>query len=46
MIGLREYVGECAGSHSIGRLWKRWIDITKDFERKRFGYQARKENEG
>ena len=22
----REYVEECAGSHSVGRLWKRWIE--------------------
>ena len=23
------YVGECAGSHSVGRLQKRWIDAMK-----------------
>ena len=22
----RVYVGECAGSHSVGRPWKRWMD--------------------
>ena len=26
----RVYVGECAGSHSVGRPWKRWIDTMKD----------------
>ena len=35
----REYVGVCAGSHSVGRLRKRWIDTGKEF-----GYQASKEN--
>ena len=25
-IAKRVYVGECAGSHSVGRPWKRWID--------------------
>ena len=29
------YVGKCAGSHSVGRPRKRWIDITKDLKRKR-----------
>ena len=29
------YVGECAGSHSVGRLWKRWIDIVKECLEKR-----------
>ena len=24
------YVGECAGSHSVGRPQKRWIDTMKD----------------
>ena len=24
------YVGECAASCSLGRLWKRWIDIMKE----------------
>ena len=29
------YVGECAGSHSVGRPWKRWIDNIKECLRKR-----------
>ena len=35
MIAKRVYVGECAGSRSVGRLWKRWIDIVKECLRKR-----------
>ena len=31
----RVYVGEHAGSRSVGRLWKRWIDTMKDCLRKR-----------
>ena len=23
------YVGECAGSRSVGRPWKRWVDTAK-----------------
>ena len=38
------YVGECAGSLSVGRPRKRWIDIVKECLRKRFGCQASKEN--
>ena len=26
----RVYVGECAGSHSVGRPRKRWIDTVKE----------------
>ena len=26
----RIYIGECAGSHSVGRLQKRWTDTVKD----------------
>ena len=37
------YVGECAGRRSVGRPRKRWID-TVECLRKRFGYQASKEN--
>ena len=34
--GLRRfYVGECAGSHSVGMLRKRYIDTMKDCLRKR-----------
>ena len=28
-IAKRVYVGECAGSRSVGRSRKRWIDIVK-----------------
>ena len=36
MFGLlREYVGVCAGSRSVGRPWKRWIDTSRDCLRKR-----------
>ena len=31
----RVYVGECAGSRSVGRTRKRWIDTLKDLLRKR-----------
>ena len=41
MIGLlRVYVGECTGSYSMGRPWKRWIDTVKDCLRKR-GFDLR-----
>ena len=33
----RVYVGERAGSRSVGRPWKRWIDTVNDCLRKRFG---------
>ena len=33
-IAKRVYVGECAGSRSMGRLWKRWIDTGKECLRK------------
>ena len=36
MIGLlRVYVRECAGSHSVGKPRKRWIDTVKECLRKR-----------
>ena len=40
-IAKRVYVGECVGSHSVGRLQKRcqWL-----FKEERFGCQASKEN--
>ena len=43
-IAKRVYVGECAGSHSVGRPRKRWIDTVKDCLRKRGLYvrQARR----
>ena len=45
MIVKRVYVGECAGSRSVCRPRKRWIDMVKDFvKNKRFGCQASKEN--
>ena len=30
----RAYVGVCAGSHSVGRLQKRWIDTVKEHLKK------------
>ena len=33
-ITKRVYVGECAGSRSLGRPRKRWIDTMKDCSRK------------
>ena len=29
------YVGDCAGSCSVGRQWKRWIDAVKECLKKR-----------
>ena len=44
-IAKRVYVGECAGSRSVGRVRKRWIDTVKDcLRKKKFIYQASKEN--
>ena len=38
-------LGEYAGSHSVGRPWKKWIDTVKEcLKKKWFGYQASKEN--
>ena len=34
-IAKRVYVGECAGSHSVGKLRKRWIDTVKEYLKKR-----------
>ena len=34
-IAKKVYVGECAGSHSLGRLRRRWNDTVKDCLRKR-----------
>ena len=31
----RVYIGESAGFHSVGKLWKSWNDIVKDCLRKR-----------
>ena len=44
-IAKRIYIGECAGSCSVGRKHKRWIDTVKEcFKKKRFGYKASKDN--
>ena len=44
-ITKRVYVGEYAGSHSMDRPWKKWIDTVKEcLKKKWFGYQASKEN--
>ena len=29
-IAKRIYVGQCAGSRSVGSSWKRWIDTVKE----------------
>ena len=34
-IAKRVYVGECAGSHSVGRPQKRWIDTMKECLKKK-----------
>ena len=34
-IAKKFYVGECAGSRSVGRPRKRWIDTVKDYLKKR-----------
>ena len=34
-IAKRVYVGECAGSRSVGKSRKRWIDTVKECLRKR-----------
>ena len=34
-FALRVYIGECAGSCSVGRPRKRWIDTVKECLRKR-----------
>ena len=34
-IGKRVYLGECAGSRSVGRSQKKWIDTVEDCLRKR-----------
>ena len=31
-IAKRVYVGEWAGSHSVGRLWKRVIDTIRELD--------------
>ena len=33
--GERVYVGECAGSRSVGRPWTRWIDTVNECLKKR-----------
>ena len=34
-IANRVYVGECAGSRSLGRSWKRKIDTVKEYLKKK-----------
>ena len=34
-IAKRVYIGVCAGSHLVGRSWKRWIDTVKGCLKKR-----------
>ena len=34
-IAKRVYIGECTGSHSVGRPQKRWIDTMKDSFKKK-----------
>ena len=41
-IAKRVYVGECAGSRSVGRPRKRWINTVKDCLRK-IGLDVRQE---
>ena len=43
-ISKRVYIGECVGSRSVGKPQKRCIDTMKECLKKRFGYQATKEN--
>ena len=45
-IAKRVYVGECTGSHSMGRPRKRWIEMDSEglFKKERFGCQASEEN--
>ena len=41
-ITKRVYVGECAGTRSVGRPWKRWIDTLMECLKKR-GLDVRQE---
>ena len=34
-IAKRVYVGEYAGTHSLGRLWKRCIDMSRTLKKKK-----------
>ena len=34
-IAKTDYVGDCAGIRSVGRLWKRFIDTVKECLKKR-----------
>ena len=46
MISNRVYIGEYAGSCSVGQPQKRWIDNMKNYLKKRkFGCKASKEND-
>ena len=45
MIAKKVYVGECAGSGTVGKPRKNWIDIVINYmKKKRFGCQASKGN--
>ena len=35
MIDKIVYAGVCAGSHSVGRPWKRWNDTVKEYLKER-----------
>ena len=43
MTAKRVYVREFAGSRSVGRLRKRWLDTLNEYLKKRFGCPASKE---
>ena len=43
-IDKRVHVGERAGSRSVGRPWKKWVDTVKECLKKRVGCQASKKN--
>ena len=45
-IAKRVYIGERAGSRSVGRPWKRWTDTMRECLKKMVGCQASKENGG
>ena len=44
-IAKRVNVGECAGSRSVGRPRKRWIDTVKDCLRKKKVWMSGKQGE-
>ena len=44
LVSVSKYVGECAGSRSVGRLWKRWIDTVKE-RLKKEGWMSSKQGD-